>query len=122
MAIRSERESLFAIGVASNRLLLLAVAVSVALHLMLIYVPALQKVFGTEALSPQAFAVACGLAAAGIRRRRDREVGDPAWLAVSGAECRAGVSRRVGRTGSPSCLRAYHRIERPPELKLTFMP
>ncbi len=40
-----------------------AVAVSVALHLTLIYVPALQKVFGTEALSSHAFAVACGLAA-----------------------------------------------------------
>jgi Ca2+-transporting ATPase len=63
MAIRSERESLFGIGVASNRLLLLAVAASVALHLTLIYVPALQKVFGTEALSSHAFAVACGLAA-----------------------------------------------------------
>jgi Ca2+-transporting ATPase len=63
MAIRSERESLFAIGVASNRLLLLAVAISVALHLLLIYVPALQSVFGTEALSAPAFAVACGLAA-----------------------------------------------------------
>jgi len=62
MAIRSERESLVAIGIASNRLLLLAVAVSVALHLTLIYVPAAQTVFGTEALSPQAFAVACGLA------------------------------------------------------------
>jgi Ca2+-transporting ATPase len=63
MAIRSERESLFAIGVASNRLLLLAVAISVALHLLLIYAPALQSVFGTEALSAPAFAVACGLAA-----------------------------------------------------------
>ncbi len=62
MAIRSERESLFAIGIASNRLLLLAVAVSIALHLTLIYAPAAQTVFGTQALSPQAFAVACGLA------------------------------------------------------------
>jgi Ca2+-transporting ATPase len=63
MAIRSERESLFTIGVASNRLLLLAVVASVALHLLLIYLPALQVVFGTEALSAPALAVACGLAA-----------------------------------------------------------
>jgi Ca2+-transporting ATPase len=62
MAIRSERESLFAIGVASNRLLLSAVAISVALHLLLIYAPWLQVVFGTEAIAPSALALACALA------------------------------------------------------------
>jgi Ca2+-transporting ATPase len=61
MAIRSERESLFTIGVASNRLLLLAVAASVALHLLLIYVPWLQPVFGTETLSAHALVLACAL-------------------------------------------------------------
>jgi Ca2+-transporting ATPase len=63
MAIRSERESLFTIGVASNRLLLFSVAASVALHLGLIYVPWLQTVFGTQALAPGALAVGCALAA-----------------------------------------------------------
>jgi P-type Ca2+ transporter type 2C len=62
MAIRSERESLFAIGVASNRLLLWAVVASVALHLLLIYTPWLQGVFGTEAIAPSALALACALA------------------------------------------------------------
>jgi Ca2+-transporting ATPase len=61
MAIRSERESLFAIGVTSNRLLLLAVLASVGLHLLLIYVPWLQQVFGTEAIAPSALALACAL-------------------------------------------------------------
>jgi len=61
MAIRSERESLFAIGVASNRLLLLAVVASVGLHLLLIYVPWLQQVFGTKAIAPSALALACAL-------------------------------------------------------------
>jgi Ca2+-transporting ATPase len=61
MAIRSERESLFTIGVAGNRLLLLAVAASVALHMLLIYVPWLQRIFGTEALSAHALVLACAL-------------------------------------------------------------
>ena len=62
MAIRSERESLFAIGVASNRLLLSAVVASVLLHLLLIYTPWLQGVFGTEAIAPSALALAFALA------------------------------------------------------------
>ena len=61
MAIRSERESLFAIGVASNRLLVLAVVASVGLHLLLVYVPWLQRAFGTEAIAPSALALACAL-------------------------------------------------------------
>jgi Ca2+-transporting ATPase len=62
MAIRSERESLFSIGVASNRLLLIAVVASVALHLLLIYTPWLQTVFGTQSIAPSALLLACGLA------------------------------------------------------------
>ncbi len=62
MAIRSERESLFTIGVTSNRLLLVAVVASVGLHLLLIYTPWLQTVFGTEPISASALALACALA------------------------------------------------------------
>jgi Ca2+-transporting ATPase len=61
MAIRSERDSLYTIGVASNGPLLGAVVASIALHLLLVYVPALQGVFGTEAIAPSAMALACGL-------------------------------------------------------------
>ncbi|SEA25950.1 Ca2+-transporting ATPase [Desulfuromusa kysingii] len=50
LALRSERQSLFRQGVTSNRLLLLAVAVSVAVQLGIIYVPALQMLFHTQAL------------------------------------------------------------------------
>ena len=96
MAIRSERESLFAIGVASNRLLLLAVAVSIALHLTLIYAPWLQRCSGREALS------AAG-ARAGLRARPLVFVGVEMekWairqrMAVSGSACRAGVRKRTG--------------------------
>ncbi len=64
MAIRSERESLLTIGIGSNRPLLAAVMASVALHLALIYTPALQVVFGTQGLPPSALALACALSLA----------------------------------------------------------
>jgi Ca2+-transporting ATPase len=61
MAIRSERDSLWHIGLGSNRPLLAAVAVGVALQLALVYLPGLQQMFGTEALSAPALAMACAL-------------------------------------------------------------
>jgi Ca2+-transporting ATPase len=60
-AIRSETQSLARIGLASNRFMLVTVVASVALHLAIVYVPALQAVFGTEALSLQALALAVAL-------------------------------------------------------------
>ncbi len=51
LAVRSERDSLFTQGLASNRPLLGAVALTVALQMATIYVPALQTVFKTEPLS-----------------------------------------------------------------------
>jgi Ca2+-transporting ATPase len=51
LAIRSERESLLAIGVASNRPLLLAVLLTFGLQLALLYVPVLQSLFHTAPLS-----------------------------------------------------------------------
>jgi len=52
LAIRSEHDSLFSQGLLSNRPMLLAVAVTVALQVMVIYVPALNAVFHTEPLTP----------------------------------------------------------------------
>jgi Ca2+-transporting ATPase len=60
-AIRSETQSLWRIGLASNRFMLVTVVASVALHLAIVYVPALQAVFGTEALSLRALALAAAL-------------------------------------------------------------
>ncbi len=62
IAVRSETESIATIGLASNRPLLLAVVGSVALHLALIYLPALQLVFGTEALDARSLGTALALA------------------------------------------------------------
>ena len=63
LAIRSERDSLFALGLASNQPLLGAVALTFALQLAVVYVPALQGVFHTRALSPGEFALRLGCAA-----------------------------------------------------------
>jgi len=51
MAIRSERQSLFTLGVTSNPLLLLAVVATLGLQLATIYVPAMNRVFRTEPLT-----------------------------------------------------------------------
>ena len=50
MVIRSEKESLFAIGLFSNRPMALAIFVTFLLQMATIYVPALHPIFKTEAL------------------------------------------------------------------------
>jgi P-type Ca2+ transporter type 2C len=57
MAIRSERRSLFSIGLLTNPALVGAIAVSILLQLALLYVPWLQDIFRTTALSPAQLAV-----------------------------------------------------------------
>ena len=64
LAIRSERESLFTQGLFSNRPLFGAVGLTVALQFGTIYVPSLNGVFKTEALSVGE--VALTLAAASV--------------------------------------------------------
>jgi len=53
LAIRSSRDSLFSIGLLSNKPLFGAVALTLALQLAVIYIPAFQTVFRTTALSWQ---------------------------------------------------------------------
>ncbi len=50
LAVRSERESLFTIGLGSNRPMLAAVLITVALQLMVIYLPAMNALFHTQPL------------------------------------------------------------------------
>ena len=52
LAVRSERDSLFRIGFWSNKALLGAIALTLALQLAVVYVPALQRLFTTMGLSP----------------------------------------------------------------------
>jgi Ca2+-transporting ATPase len=63
LAIRSERASLFTLGLFSNAALCGAVALTFGLQLATIYVPALNRVFKTEPLSPGELAMALGIAA-----------------------------------------------------------
>lgn len=51
MAIRSEKESIFKIGLFSNKPLLDALIITFALQLMIIYVPFFNDVFKTQPLS-----------------------------------------------------------------------
>jgi P-type Ca2+ transporter type 2C len=51
MAIRSENQSLFSIGVFSNKPLVGAVLLTISLQLSIIYIPFLQPIFYTEALT-----------------------------------------------------------------------
>ncbi|MCL5022873.1 MAG: cation-translocating P-type ATPase, partial [Nitrospirae bacterium] len=58
LAIRSERDSLFTIGLFSNRPLLGAVVVSFLFQMAVIYIPVLNRVFRTQPLSPGEMALA----------------------------------------------------------------
>ncbi len=62
LAIRSEHDSLFTQGLASNLPLLGAVALTVALQMATVYVPVLQPIFHTQALSAPQLAACFALA------------------------------------------------------------
>ncbi|MDH5480471.1 MAG: calcium-translocating P-type ATPase, PMCA-type, partial [Nitrosomonas sp.] len=62
LAIRSERESLFSIGVFSNRYLIGAIVMTVLLQLAIIYTPFLQPIFKTQALTLSELGICCALA------------------------------------------------------------
>ena len=52
LGVRAETDSLFKIGLLSNRPMLLAVLLTIALQLIVIYVPWFQRIFKTHALAP----------------------------------------------------------------------
>jgi Ca2+-transporting ATPase len=60
--VRSERLSIFQIGVFSNRYMQYAVGLSIVLLLMVVGLPFLQPIFDTHFLSPREWAVVVGLA------------------------------------------------------------
>jgi Ca2+-transporting ATPase len=62
LAIRSETEPLWRLGLGSNRPLLAAVLLSVALQLATLYVPALQAIFHTQALDAAELGLCLGAA------------------------------------------------------------
>jgi Ca2+-transporting ATPase len=60
LALRSNRESLFKLGIFSNGYMLGAVLLTFVLQLLITYVPFLQGIFGTMALTPTDLAVSLG--------------------------------------------------------------
>ncbi|HEY5728890.1 MAG TPA: HAD-IC family P-type ATPase, partial [Anaerolineales bacterium] len=60
--VRSERASLFSIGIFSNRYMQYAVGLSITLLLLVVNVPFLQPIFNTHFLSPREWGVVVGLA------------------------------------------------------------
>ena len=62
LAIRSRRESIFTIGLLSNKPLLGAVALTVALHLLIIYVPFCNVLFSTQPLTVAELGIAVAVA------------------------------------------------------------
>lgn len=61
LAVRSERRSLFQIGLFSNRPLFGAVILTLGLHLAILYIPFLQTLFQTNALTLGELALSLGL-------------------------------------------------------------
>jgi Ca2+-transporting ATPase len=61
LAIRSQRDSLFKIGLLSNKSLLGAVILTLGLQMAVIYLPFMQRIFETTALPPLDLAVCLGL-------------------------------------------------------------
>ncbi|WP_306533506.1 cation-translocating P-type ATPase [Geobacter sp.] len=62
LAVRSDRQSLFRIGLLSNRPLCGAIVITFLLQLMVVYTPVLNPVFSTTPLSGEALALTVGLA------------------------------------------------------------
>jgi P-type Ca2+ transporter type 2C len=62
MAIRSERDSLLTIGIMSNRPLAITVALTVALQLLLIYMPVFNRIFDTAPLTGLELGLCAGCA------------------------------------------------------------
>jgi Ca2+-transporting ATPase len=60
LEVRAEKQSLFTVGLFTNKAMLGAVGIGLAAHLAILYVPWAQRVFGTEPLDLAHFALAIG--------------------------------------------------------------
>jgi Ca2+-transporting ATPase len=83
LSIRSTRETLFRRGIFTNRMLLLAVTVTVLLQLAAVYAPPLQRIFRTVPLLPGTLAL-CTAASAAL------------FFALEGGKCVVGLA--LGRS------------------------
>ncbi len=60
LEVRAEKRSLFTVGLFTNKAMLGAVGIGLVAHLIILYVPIAQRIFGTEPLDAAHFAVAIG--------------------------------------------------------------
>ena len=60
LALRAHKESVFSIGIFSNRLMVLAIALTIALQLALLYTSLGQRFFSTVPLSAENLAIGFG--------------------------------------------------------------
>ncbi|TAL44644.1 MAG: ATPase, partial [Chitinophagaceae bacterium] len=82
LAIRSEKQSLFTIGIFSNKLLIVAVLITLLLQFVVTFTPFLQPIFQTEALTLNEFFL----------------VGVASSLVFFAVEIEKAISRRVTKT------------------------
>jgi Ca2+-transporting ATPase len=61
LAVRSENRSLFEQGLFSNKPMLVAVGSTLALQLLITYLPPAQEIFNTKALPPRELILSLGL-------------------------------------------------------------
>lgn len=61
LSVRSEENSLFKIRLVSNPSMLWAILLTIALQLMVVYLPVMQRIFRTQALSGQELGLALGV-------------------------------------------------------------
>jgi Ca2+-transporting ATPase len=94
LAIRSRRESIFSIGLLSNKPMLAAVALTVALHLFILYVPFCNRLFSTQRLTMAELGIVVAVATVVfwavelqklLIRRRERAAGPPLPVATAKA-------------------------------------
>ncbi len=102
LAVRSETESFFSLGLRTNRPLAFAVAATFVVQLLLIYVPVFQPIFETQALTATQLARRPGGVHPWLRRRRDGEVGGSGAVRATPGVVRASVIR----PGHPPVVRS----------------
>ena len=62
VGVRSEEQSILRIGFFSNKYMVLAFVSTIALQLLVVYVPFLQRIFGTQSLNLRDILIAFALA------------------------------------------------------------
>jgi Ca2+-transporting ATPase len=107
MAIRSESESLFRIGLLSNMPLLGAVVLTSILQLFIIYVPVLNPVFRTEPLSAAELGVCLGAAALVFAVAEVGKIWRNKGRGRNAREAATGAG--VVNMGEPCCRQGRHR-------------